>query len=860
MSQFNWQQDADDQWEEPVVYTPKPKNPRSRRRWGLVLILLLLLGSVAWLLTRQANQRMEETTSAVSDDVRSSHNLLIQAAYNNDNDLFTALLSGRDKEWTASQQALLSERLFLNRPSFALYTALPESPELGTIEDNLSPISLDLAPDLLAAELVTQLPYTFTLSDGTIQNTTLQQTAVYRLGSQRWLYAPPEEDFWGDTRNYEQNRLITIYPQRDEEIAQRLTVDLAQALNRICTQLADINCPDDMSISLVLSTDSSTFSDLADPQTMWQSGLRIILPTPSLIGLPIDEAGYQALNRGYTVQLATAVISHLVEYECCAGAAYFQALLDYQLSQLDLQTWPITQTDYQRVLDETIGLNRVFPTWQAGSLADVDPEEQWLIRLIADFVLHADQPTSAAAAQRTLSQTTSLISWLANTLFTQPERAARANNVLQEWYKTADIRSQISTTPPPISLPKQDLLMICSNDNFEGFIEGSRLYRYHLATDEWTQEDESDVSSVMVPFPDDSAVILQSFNETPISPKIWQNGQLIQSVIDEARSLISFGHFSASGQLLAYQVEIPNESLMPQFIDLTDCQDSQQCTIEAKPGLLAESPNGHQTIIADPSSISVNHLNYLPINGRHFLFNQSPNDREPYYLFRTHGPEQIPIGTGFEPFWLDNETYGYLRPSNNNMEIVIAKTTDDILHSVLSRNTLLNLLPGGDNFVSGFEINHVLSEPNHPGQLFIITTSGRITSPRQTHIFSYNLITRRIRLHLQTHYIGLHTLDFSPDGRWLIVNDWRENIGGQPISLNSTHLHDLSQNQSDSFTTIIPLLFPAYLHDWSANGQWLALLANNNQIALTIPGTDHYQIIQHSYGPCASLAWINPLE
>ena len=860
MSQFNWQQDADDQWEKPVVYTPEPKNPRPRRRWGLILILLLLLGSVAWLLTRQANQRVEETTTAVAGDILSSHNLLIQAAYNNDNDLFIALLSGRDKKWTASQQTLLSKRLFLNRPSFALYAALPESPDSDAIEDNLSLISLDLAPDLLAAELVTQLPYTFTLPDGTIQNTILQQTAVYRLGSQRWLYAPPEEDFWGDTRHYEQNRLITVYPQRDEEIAQRLTVDLAQTLNRICTQLANINCPDDLTINLVLSTDPNTLSDLTDPQILWQSGSRAVLPTPSLVGLPIDEAGYQALKQGYTVQLATAVISHLVEYECCAGAPYFQALLEYQLSQLDLQTWPITQTDYQRVIDETISLNRVFPTWQAGSLADVGPEEQWLIRLIADFVLHSDHPTSAAAAQRTLNQTTSLISWLASTIFTRTERAARANNVLQEWYKTADIRSQISTMPPPLPLPQQDLLVICTNDNVEGFIEGSRLYRYHLATDEWTQEDESDASSVMIPFPDDSAVFLQSFNEAPIGPKIWQNGQLLQSVIDEARSLISFGHFSASGQLLAYQVEIPNESLMPQFIDLTDCQDSQQCTTEAKPGLLTESPNGRQTIITDPSSISVNHLSYLPINGRHFLINQGPNDREPYHLFRTHGPEQIPIGTGFEPFWLDNETYGYLRPSHNNMEIVIAKTTDDILHSVLSRNTLLNLLPSGDNFAPNFELNHVLIAPNQPNQLFIVATSGRIISPQQAHIFSYNLATRRIRLHTQTNYIGVHSLDFSPDGRWLIVNDWQENIGGQPINLNFTHLHDLSQNQSDSFTTITPLLFPAYLHDWSANGQWLALLANNNQIALTIPGTDHYQIIQHGHGPCASLAWVTPLE
>jgi hypothetical protein len=56
------------------------------------------------------------------------------------------------------------------------------------------------------------------------------------------------------------------------------------------------------------------------------------------------------------------------------------------------------------------------------------------------------------------------------------------------------------------------------------------------------------------------------------------------------------------------------------------------------------------------------------------------------------------------------------------------------------------------------------------------------------------------------------------------------------------------------------MYFPAYLYDWSANGQWLAMLADDNKIALTIPGTDYYQIIQHEHGNCVSVVWINPIE
>ena len=130
---------------------------------------------------------------------------------------------------------------FFNRPSFGLTAAHSHQPNLNNIQDNL--ISLDFAPDLLSAELIVGQPYTFTLPDGEIGTTTLQQTAVYRLGNQRWLYAPPEDDFWGDTHSDERDKLTLHYPERDEKVALRLAIDLEQTLAQLCTRLADINCP-----------------------------------------------------------------------------------------------------------------------------------------------------------------------------------------------------------------------------------------------------------------------------------------------------------------------------------------------------------------------------------------------------------------------------------------------------------------------------------------------------------------------------------------------------------------------------------------------------------------------------------------
>ena len=115
------------------------------------------------------------------------------------------------------------------------------------------------------------------------------------------------------------------------------------------------------------------------------------MPTPTLVGLPSDETGYAALRRGYATQLATAVIPHLVAWECCEGAPFFQALLNYQLSQLDLHSWPVSQADYQRIQDEATSLNNAIPSWHADTLAAVDPDNQWLIYAIADFILRSDK-------------------------------------------------------------------------------------------------------------------------------------------------------------------------------------------------------------------------------------------------------------------------------------------------------------------------------------------------------------------------------------------------------------------------------------------------------------------------------------
>lgn len=844
MGQFHWQQDEGDSWQEPA----SPDKAPEPRRWYLIPLILSTIGAAVFIGYLQAQQRLAEVTVTLTNDVLSGHTLLSQAAYRNDLDIFTILLSGRDAQWTASQKTLLRDNLFFDRPSFGLYATFPSQPDLILTQDNL--VSIDFSPDLLSAELVVRQPYTVTLPTGQIQHTTLLQTAVYRQGDERWLFAPPDDDFWGATRRYSQNQLRVTYPLRDEELVQRLALDLDQTISQLCRTLADINCPDDMAVTVEFSPEPASLINLTETETFWQNSQPILLPTPTLVGLPTDDAGYEVLFRGYAAQMAAAVIPDLVAWECCQHLPFFQVLLDYQLSQLGLRTWPVTQSDYQRARDEKI-LFAAAGYWQTNTVHGVDPEDWWFIYLVADFLLQSEI-SSAAAAQRTL-ESRGLLSWLANNALAQPELAFSSNGILQKWVRTILIDSQTTPEPPPQPVPNQELLLHCANNSLDT-TAGGTLYRYNLATAEWRQEDETNELLLMNPLPDDTGVVLQGFDGDLTGPLIWQDAQPIHPIIDKEGTFISLGHIYPSGHMLAYQLADPGEPITPELIDLTDCLNSAQCATEARPGLLAWAPDGRQTITTEPTSFV---LTTFPVNNSHYLVSERSDDQAPFTLFRTDNNKQIPIGAGFEPFWVDDKTYGYLRPTGSDLEIVLANTTTDNPQRILSSSTLFNILSTNDNIIPPFTINTILTHPNHPHKLFIVANSGSANLAKQAHIFTFDLMNSHFRHLLQMNYLAYLGVTFSPDGRWLIVNDWQETIEGTVVNFNSLLLFDLRDSQSKTYVTIFPPIFPTSLHDWSADGHWLAMIADDDKIALALPDSDFYQIIQHPFGPCTSVAWIN---
>ena len=177
---------------------------------------------------------------------------------------------------------------------------------------------------------------------------TLERILVLRRGRERWLHFAPQRSFWGNWQTAHSQYITLSYPQRDEELAEQLLDDLDQDVADMCNALPEDNCTPDFLLHIRLDNDPRSLVDMADPSNILTpaAGNIVRLPTPSLVGIPVDEDGYQALRQGYAAHVLTAAITANVHYTCCENGLLYQALIDKHLSQFGLRPWPLGIHEY----------------------------------------------------------------------------------------------------------------------------------------------------------------------------------------------------------------------------------------------------------------------------------------------------------------------------------------------------------------------------------------------------------------------------------------------------------------------------------------------------------------------------------
>ncbi len=325
---FEWQTEEEGEWNDRLDYqTPSTPTRKRWKRWVATLvglIMLLMAGSIIYLRVQSTVNEAEEGRTA---DVLSSYRLIEGARNQGDMELFTTFLSGADLSWAAVQQELFKHDWLLDRRAFGL----------GVSPFEVTLPSVELSPDLDSAVLSEIRRYRIVAPALEEEIVSLRNDSVYRLG-QRWLLSPPREEFWGSDDPQElSGRLLTlIFPERDQAIAGRLFEGLDETLIDIC-QAVDINCPGDLRVVVEFSRDPSSlvatmgsfFEDgyLGDSLMRPGSKVELILPTPTLLGLPLDEPSYRAVFRAYSAYVAGAVMNRFTDDSCCANDIHRRAMI-----------------------------------------------------------------------------------------------------------------------------------------------------------------------------------------------------------------------------------------------------------------------------------------------------------------------------------------------------------------------------------------------------------------------------------------------------------------------------------------------------------------------------------------------------
>lgn len=863
MSNFEWQQEDGD-WDEPKGELP-PDSSRSKRTILIGIIIVLALSAAGLIVYWQVNEQLQQTETAVQTNILASHNIVQTAVSADDSELLLSVLSGRLPSWADAQQEILETNVMYDRAPWGLKLVADKSPEL-MIADLEDSASLTMSPDLLKAELRFLLDYEFLTASGVTETVVLSQTAVYRQGTRSWLLSPPDSEFWGNWQTNKGERLTLIYPARDSELASQLAADLEQILKQICVDPDLPDCAEDASYTIRLDTHPESLIKAADSRNLFGIEPYITLPAPTLFGLPGDDAAYDALLQAYGVPLATAVFADLFEWECCEQIQIFQALVVYQLSQMGLKAWPISPNDHIRALREGRTISRITDYWGAKQ-GDTQEESDWFLYTVFDFIFSQYPDLTAVQLLDNLQVQGwgGMIYWLGDgfskTGYQLGGNPGFMKTLQTEWWQYAYTQTLLAQEAEalPIDLPVQDMALVCmSNTNFD-LDTAMSLNRFDRDQESWQELMVFDGFVSFNPFLDDAGMVVQSldFAETGRwQTEIWPFSGERTLLENDEEMFFTLGQFDPNGRfVVAFVGEDDSATPRPMLIDLSTCTDTD-CDILPLSGVPYWSPSGQQTIVGD--------LNMFE-NGTAFYRNDSvmlldasqPSQIVDFWLGDAFGhvPEDKTeasfVGKGYAPFWLDDNTFGFIQenPETGDTEVIFRSIDSDMWETAVTLADIDDYIPGDVHAPSS--IRFVLTHPALPGKLFIDVLDAL---GREAYVFMVDTVSGELELLLQSQIRAIHSLGLSPNGRWLVLTGYQNNEIGESSTII---IHDIEANESETYTASMDNFMLARMYDWSADGNWILFLMNDRVLSMVAPEYNYQLVDVHEQGYCTSMAWIN---
>lgn len=879
---FDWQTEEDERrsqqniWDE-ATEPDEGRMPRRRPPWRLIAVIAVLVAMVGGLIWWRVDQRIEATLEAFRTDVIASHNLVQRAVAEGDGEIFRSVLSGRVPTWTAAEMEVFKQEMIFDRTPLGLAPMEGSLPIIlpATGEETPAdgrPAQIEFSADLSEAVVVVDHPF---LVDNTGETILLQQTTIYRRGDSRWLLAPPLDEFWGDWTTTEGDYLSLIYPRRDEAIAARLAGDLDAEIGRMCATLQDINCSADLYLTVRLDTDPAALAALAKPLGALRRAREqediLELPAPTLVGLPVEgdaqmqAAGYDALRDGYARHILGAAIVQAVNWDCCDNALLFNILLEYQLGELEIADWPIDTADHQRVLASRTRLSDLSNYLRARFPTEIGEDRLWELRAAVDFLANGVPGISAADMQRTLNLSRSFAQFLDAIVYeARAENSALIPNNLDLawWLYALSDEAEASNQPGE---PAEDLYLSCAAVEGNQSTDTSTLLRYLPEEDSWSEIYSLPGFIWMSALPDPRTLLMQEFAYLEIETwrtNVWRDGRLVPAYVpDDGRYAISFGETDPTGQkLVAYSFD-PEVGVVRGFIlDLTACEDG--CATTDSPGRPFWSPNGERAIyMGDNETFPEDAL--VTANNRYIIF-QGPEGPRDYPLTlgagdATPGSPLTAIGDGRAPFWLDNQTYGFIRRADSGGPIALSE--DEIVLAAPGESSPLMIIPASDLYeflpevvsTRRLSLGYVATHPQQPNRLFIVVLDS---AEFRSYVIVYDLNTRLPEVRLQLLYNLNHSLSFSPDGRYLVMTGQDRNTVSPGDNSAMLLLHDIEANRTIPLLSRLPFFLPSVVFDWTEDSRWLAVALEDDLVGLIAPDEQYTRLLPHSSGACTSVAWL----
>lgn len=836
---FDWQTEDDQRWEQPDT---REEQSTRRRPWFWLILFVGLFGAGLYFGWQQVQERVEDNTEARRDEVRASYRLALRAAQEGDQELFVSMLSGRSATWTEAQKARLDQDLLFAQTARIL--RFGEGTEQGTPQ-------VQFNPELSEGVLTVAQAMTVDAGSGLTETVVLTQTHVFRQGSQRWLLSPPEAAFWGGWAEASGQVLRLEYPTRDAALVTRLVEDLDRKLLEMCRTLVD--CPADFRVNVRLESDPQSVLQTADVEARLTARRELILPSPTLLGLPADEAAYAALFRGYAAHIVSSALVERLDYDCCELVTFQDALLQWQLSRLGLRSAPIATGDYLSVIDAPLGIDGF---WQRSAAFTPGGEAPLEVHAFIDFLRSklSMRRDPLGALLEGLSQSRSFWGWVASLTSYEPTDPT----VLQEdwsafvWEKAREAQS-VAEPLPAEQLPQQDIVAMCGDGD-----TAMDLYRYSLPSAQWTREIDAGVEfAALQPLPDGDGYIVtgqypdQDFDAGLVT--YLKRGQEAPFTISQAEppgvALLPWNVRDPQGTrmlvwLLSEQSDgggLPNVAL----IDPQTCTPNG-CPVQPLPGMPIWSPEGRLGLVLD---IAEGKPLYLP---------------EDKTEWQSLGEE-----SAIWPFWLDDETVGYVRQEvmGNRHTLMALDLATDERREIITSDDLADAA-GPSHRGESFRISLVRLDPSRPGSL-LITAVGASNPPR-SHLFTTSLSdevpalsSASPRLRLLETFAGTVETEFwtgslASNDRYLLlpVHNYAERTESR------TYVYDF-QAQEIVLSTVgglgdYPLSGEGH---WSADGRWL-VRSLEQSIDIIAPGLTRDEqpfrrLIFHDFDRCQVATWVN---